>query len=199
MPCFSGAALTIAMSYVHAHTVWFCMRPCLTACDRSGRCFDAIDAAYDVAISGDPVTALYTWTYAYEKDASIDTSLNSYESASSSSSSSSSNGWGGNRPGNQGPGGAQEGNSKSTTYSCKGIKANNLIAISGGTLYITVSGSDVDGIDSNGTYTAMSGDEVLFTFLIGGTSSYSKLFIASELLTAGTSYSLVRDETTVTS
>ncbi len=141
-------------------------------------CFDGLDACFDVNISGDPILTIYTWKYAYAQNGAIDTSLNSTSSSSSSSSSGSTGstgstggfgGMGGNRPGSQGQGGmAEGGNSNQTTYSCKGIVANNQIQIDGGTITIYANDDAIhtnnDGIIDN-TAVTPQGD----LYVTGGT------------------------------
>ena len=72
---------------------------------------------------------------------------------------------GGGGPGGGGPGGMNDGNSEKGDYSTKGIKADNEIHISGGT--ITVNSYD-DAIHANGGDALENGETATGNILIGG-------------------------------
>ena len=111
-------------------------------------------------------------TYAYATDQqTISTSYDTYYVTSATSSKISgswenfnapSGGMGG--PGGMG-GGMQEGNPNSSTYSCKGIKADNSITINGGTINIK---SHDDGIHTNSDVLLDTGNYGVATLTING-------------------------------
>ncbi len=82
-------------------------------------------SSYTQKSSVKTVNTNYDCIIVSSKNSSLSVSWSTYSSSSSGS------GWGG--PG--GMGGMQEGNSDKGTYSTKGIKADNSITISGGTIY----------------------------------------------------------------
>ena len=102
---------------------------------------DGIDAAYDVTIEeteGNKVTV----------------TIKTYTGASASSSSRTSGGWGGSRfGGSWGQAGPDSNKSAEVSFSCKGIKADNSVTISSGT--VTVDSYD-DAIHANGDVTIES-------------------------------------------
>lgn len=108
---------------------------------------DGIDAAYDVIIEE-------------TEGNSVTVSIKTYTGATAVSSSRTSTGWGGNpRGGSWGQAGPDSNSSASTSFSCKGIKADNSISINSGT--VTVNAYD-DALHANGDV------------MIESTSSYGK-------------------------
>jgi len=95
---------------------------------------DGIDAAYDVVIEE-------------TEGNSVSVTVKTYTGATSSASPRTNTGWGGNsRGGSWGQAGPDSNASASTSFSCKGIKADNSVNINGGT--ITVNAYD-DAIHAN--------------------------------------------------
>ena len=111
---------------------------------------DGIDASYDVVISGSPSILIKTNTYSeYTAD-----SLKKTASSSSS-------GWGrGGFPG-------ESGNTNKSAESSKGIKADNQITISGGTIEIFCKG---DGIHANQDVALENGASPLGNITVSGGS-----------------------------
>lgn len=154
---------------------------------------DGIDAAYDADISGDAIVNIYTDSYSPYSEISAggntgggnfpsggNTGLPSENGNSKSGSGFGGGSFGGNggfgggsfgggsfggggRPGGQG--GMNDGNSEKGDYSTKGIKADNEIHISGGT--ITVNSYD-DAIHANGGDALENGETATGNILIGG-------------------------------
>lgn len=85
---------------------------------------DGIDAAFDVVIEE-------------TEGNSVSVTIKTYTGATASSSSRTGGGWGGNpRGGSWGQPGPDSNKSASTSFSCKGIKADNSVNINGGTVSI---------------------------------------------------------------
>ena len=150
---------------------------------------DGIDAAYNSDISGDAIVNIYTDSYSpYSKTSGGgntgggnfpsggNTGLPSENGNSKSGSGFGGGSFGGNgsfgsnggfggggRPGGQG--GMNDGNSEKGDYSTKGIKADNEIHISGGT--ITVNSYD-DAIHANGGDALENGETATGNILISG-------------------------------
>ena len=117
---------------------------------------DGIDAAYDVIIEE-------------TEGNSVSVTIKTYTGATSSASSTTRTGWGGNpRGGSWGQQGPDSNKSASTSFSCKGIKADNSVSINSGT--VTVNAYD-DAIHANSDVK------------IESTSSYGK---GSVYITGGT-------------
>lgn len=108
---------------------------------------DAIDAAYNAEISSEADIVIYTSDYSdYTGDIVSETSssLSSYTTTNAPGGSTGPSGSGSTGPGGRGFTGS--GNSNKSSYSSKGIKADNQILISGGEIYIK---SNDDGIHAN--------------------------------------------------
>lgn len=114
---------------------------------------DGIDASYDAVLSGGTVN-IYTASFS---DYSESLPATATVVASSSRARPQRPGT---MPGGPGGGGMNEGNPDSTEYSCKGIKAENCVKISGGTIKIK---SDDDALHSNVAVDISGGTINLYT------------------------------------
>ena len=114
---------------------------------------DGIDASYDAVLSGGTVN-IYTASFS---DYSESLPATATVAASSSRARPQRPGT---MPGGPGGGGMNDGNPDSTEYSCKGIKAENSVKISGGTIKIK---SDDDALHSNVAVEISGGTINLYT------------------------------------
>ena len=114
---------------------------------------DGVDASYDAVLSGGTVN-IYTASFS---DYSESLPATATVVASSSRARPQRPGT---MPGGPGGGGMNEGNPDSTEYSCKGIKAENSVKISGGTIKIK---SDDDALHSNVAVEISGGTINLYT------------------------------------
>ena len=129
--------------------------------------YDGIDAAYDAVVSGDAQLSIYTGTYVPSSVLSADNTEVTLLSAVTTTDT-----YGYGRPGGGpgGPGGGMPGGSSSsskTAESTKGIKADNAVQISGGT--IVISAQD-DAIHANDDVELENGSTGAGDVLISGGS-----------------------------
>lgn len=133
---------------------------------------DGIDSAYNVEISQTSSLNLKIYTDKYSKYSEESASNSSYSTSSGGSSSSASSGrggFGGGLPGGQGgnggQGGMQDGNDDKGDYSTKGVKADNEIIVSGGTIEIY---SYDDAIHANSDNALENGETALGNVSVTG-------------------------------
>lgn len=136
---------------------------------------DGIDSAYNVEISQTSSLNLKIYTDKYSKyseESASNSSSSTSSGGSSSSASSGRGGFGGGLPGgpggqggNGGQGGMQDGNDDKGDYSTKGVKADNEIIVSGGTIAIY---SYDDAIHANSDNALENGETALGNVSVTG-------------------------------
>ena len=96
---------------------------------------DGIDAAFDANISGGTIN-IYTYTYATSAVNASAKATENFPQAVAVGGPQRPGGGDWMQPGNPGSGPAEDGNTNKLDYSTKGIKADNSITISGGTIFV---------------------------------------------------------------